>query len=198
MNSFDPVLVFISDLKASCKENGIRLYLPKSKSIKCGSFAVSGYFDDITKVLACAMNREDSVATLIHESCHLDQYIENTELWRKLERSADLDSWLLGKDIENVESTLSFLRQLELDCEKRSVKKYKKYGIKFNKCEYIQKANAYVQLYNFLKYSRKWPKKGKSPYMIKQIWESMPIKFMTNRWYKNISKRHMKLYIQNL
>lgn len=186
---------FISDLKETCRSNDINLYLPQTKTLKIGIHPVSGYFDSTT--LACAMNRKDYVETLIHESCHMDQYLLDKELWSKIDKYGDIDDWFSGKELNQVDKALDAIKWLELDCEKRSVKKLKKYGIPFNQKQYIQKANAYVQFYNFLWYSRRWCTKKNTPYSNKAIWSEMPDTFMPKSWYQNIGDYELSVFIRS-
>lgn len=186
---------FMIDLKKQCKQHGIRLYLPKTKNVKFNSKDFSsGYFDEET--LACATARKDYITTLIHESCHLDQYLEKSKLWEACTDN-EFDDWLAGRYVENPEKHIDAYKWLELDCEKRSVKKFKKYGIPFNESEYIQKANAYVQFYNYMKYSRRWCSKKNTPYTNKNVWGEMPKVFVRKSWYKAISEYGLRLFIRN-
>lgn len=184
----------MDDIKKLCKEHGVKLYLPKSKSIKYGNIFISGYFDE--KTLACAMGKEDSIFTLIHESCHLDQYLESSKLWIKSDTVPNIDEWLNGKDFNCIEQSLNTFKFLELDCEKRAINKIIKYDIKCNKKEYIQKANAYVQFYNYLKLSRKWCDKNNTPYSNKNVWKLMPKKFMPDWWYEELPRYALKAFIR--
>lgn len=186
---------FIDDLKKQCSDNGINLYLPDTKNVKIdnGNFA-RGYFDEVT--LACAMGRNDFIFTLVHESCHLDQFLEKSELWVKASDSL-LDDWLAGKNIDNIQKHIDSLKWLELDCEKRAVKKMKKYKIPFNEYTYIQKANAYVQFYNFMGFSRRWCKKQNTPYGNRNVWSEMPGVFVRRSWYNGIGEHEMKVFIRN-
>lgn len=72
------------------------------------------------------------------------------------------------------------MRDLELDNEKRSVKIIKKYGLSVDVDEYIQKANAYVHFYNYMKISRRWSKANNSPYTNPVLYPQMSTKFNMN------------------
>lgn len=186
--------LLITDIKRLCKENGIKIYLPKSKSIRYENLYISGYFDENT--LACAMGKPDSISILIHESCHLDQFLEDKELWNKSAKMPSVDDWLNGKDYSNIEKAIDNLKLIELDCEKRSVQKFIKYNIPFNKKEYIQKANSYVQFYNYLKFSRKWCHRHNTPYSNKNVYSLMPDKFMPISWYDKLPEYALKAFIK--
>lgn len=186
--------LFISDLKQQCKDHGIKLYLPKTKNVKLEIGYSKGYFDEET--LACAIGGKGWLPILIHESCHLDQFIEKSPLWAKASDTL-MDEWLSGKPIDNPDHHIDVMKWLELDCEKRAVRKFRKYKIKFNEREYIQKANSYVQFYNYMKYSRKWCNRKNTPYTNKNVWGNMPCKFVRKSWYNTIGADELKLFIRH-
>ena len=186
---------FLEHLKKQCEEYGVKLNLTKSKAIRLEGFYVSGYFDE--DVLACATGRKDYLPILVHESCHLDQYIEEPKHWDKITKLPNIDEWLAGKQKKNINKSIEAYKWLELDCEKRTIKKLRKYGIKCNKQEQTQKANAYVQFYNYIKETRKWCKKGNTPYSNKKIYSVMPKKFMPKSWYNTMPDYIRQAFIEN-
>jgi hypothetical protein len=185
---------FIEDLKEQCRKHNVKLRLTKGKNILCDGFFVSGFFDGET--LACASGRDGYIYILVHESCHLDQFLENQKLWNKIEKMPDIDSWLSGKKIKNVNKAIEAYKWLELDCEKRTIKKLKKYKIPFT-TEQIQKANSYVQFYNYIRETRKWCKKNNTPYNNKNVYSVMPKKFMPLKWYESMPDYVRQTFIDN-
>lgn len=192
-----PLERFISDLKELCKANDFDLRLHDSKTINLGGRFVSGYLDPSDKILACAMKHPQAYTIIFHESCHMDQFIEKSPIWK--DDDADIDKWLDGKNYvdADVVKMLANNKWLELDCEKRAVRKLKKYQIPFNEKEYIQKANAYVQFYNFIWYSRRWCTKKNTPYANKDIWSEMPDTFMPKSWYETIGDYELSVFIKS-
>ena len=167
----------IRDVKEKCDKLGVKLFLSPEKSVMLSENIFSGgYFSDETEgetpVLACAMGQTDfekAILLFIHESCHLDQWSERKEknsLWSKGDTMWIIDEWLTGEEKTESELDKAFSQsiEIEIDCEKRSVEKIKQYDIPVNIEQYIQKANAYILFYNYLRKHRKWSIPGNPPY----------------------------------
>lgn len=188
---------FVKHVKWHCKEVGIKCeirpvtYLKLSGNIRCG-----GYFDDDKMLLVVAGNHKDWLGILVHEYAHLTQWEENCEAWRKGGTGLNnLEHWLAGNKIRNVKDSVNRARNLEHDNELRSVKLIKKWKLPINLPEYIQKANAYLQFYNYMRYTRRWSRPNNSPYSNENVWRQMPVKFNMN--YKTMGDKWLKLYKQN-
>lgn len=185
---------FIELVKRECRENGVRYYFPKYQKVSCyGSAKVGGYFSAGKEpLLACATGKKGWVEILIHESCHMDQWKENTRVWRST-KSDIFDDWMNGKNFprKRVVECIRHSQALELDCEKRAVKKIKKLGLNIDTKWYIKRANAYVLFYSVILETRKWCKKA--PYNVPEIVAMMPDRFMSD--YTRISPKLMELYV---
>ena len=175
-------LKFLKDLKKTCKENGVHLYKSKKSVIAMSpGIYCSGYFQETPKrVLAIATGSPEWFPVLVHESCHMDQWLEKSPLWENNVSCDYVDAWLGGDRVRNIEGHINNVRDLELDCEKRVVEKIKQLGLNINIEEYIQKANCYVLFYNYIKTTRAWAKPGKSPYLIEELWRHAPNYFLDN------------------
>ena len=180
------VKVFIEDLKIYTKENNIKLVLSPEKGVKFseGGILCNGYFDDITSTLACALGKDVSqwLVILLHESCHMDQWVEKVTEWTENAGMDNIEKWLNGDDSVNMKNIDNEIRTsiiVEVDCEKRTVEKIKKYGLDsiINIDEYIQKSNAYVLFYLWMRKNRKWYTIGKEPYNIPDVVNVMPKTF---------------------
>ena len=187
---------FIQHVKSECKKHKIKLvmrnvsYLKLSDGIRC-----SGYFDEEERVLAVAMKKDMWLGVLVHEYAHLTQWLENCEAWRKgCKGLPKVDEWLTGKKVRGIKQALAYSRNLELDNEKRSVKLIKKWKLPIDIKDYVKRANAYVQFYNYLYYSKKWCRPNNSPYDNKSIVDSMPTTFRMN--YETMSDKYKQLYKQ--
>lgn len=141
---------FLSDLTCKCLENNISLVLKNQKKInKC-----SGYFDEKTlaAALKCFDGRRDEVmGVIVHESCHMDQFLEKIPLWYDpIFNEGDLWEEYNNKKINKSKKLELFMKKLleiELDCEKRAVEKIKKYDLPLDIPEYIQRGNIYLYAY---------------------------------------------------
>lgn len=187
---------FIKFVKAECEANGIKLklkrtnYIVASKSIRC-----SGYFDEVTKELVVARKNPHWLEILVHEFAHLTQWKDNCKEWRNLGDSiTKVDDWLAGKKVKYVKKALGRVRDLELDNEKRSTKIIKDWGLPIDIKEYTQKANAYVQFYNWMYFTRRWCSVKNSPTKNPEVYKQMPTIFRMD--YKNMSEKYFKIFEQ--
>jgi hypothetical protein len=144
---------FVQWVKEQCKPHGVKCSLRKVKYLRLsGNIKCSGFFEGgDTPMLAVSMNRADWIEILVHEYCHLTQWVDGIELWDKADVSlVKVDDWLSGKNVRNIDKHLAVARDLELDNEKRSVALIKEWGLNVDLDCYIKKANAYIQFYNHL------------------------------------------------
>ena len=184
-SSFDS---FIENIKKRAIEHGVKLILPDSDEVIYNGVAVSGYFiDNGDPTFACAIGGDIKRwgPIFAHESSHMDQWIENSEAWRNnyykgKEAVEWLDEWCDGRvslsDVE-VNEIIDRAIGVELDCEKRTIEKERKYNLPVNIEEEIQKSISYILFYRFLQESRKWCLPGKAPHGIREVWTLMPTSF---------------------
>lgn len=204
--------LFILDLVQDCCKYDVTLYLAArttfleiemgDTNIPCSGF-FSGDNDGETPELAVAIggDMEQWLPVLVHESCHMDQWHEKSPLWESDngdDPTSMIDEWI-SRSIEYDKKTINHMFKstiaLELDCEKRSVEKIKKYDLPINIDTFIQKANAYLMFYLFCKKHRKWNSSKTSPYM-----NSISTKLSKN-WYPSytkLPKEIEQLFINNL
>lgn len=198
---------FISLLKKQCEENGVKHLFPDTPKVSYqGSehMQVSGYFNDVPElVLACAIGKpvEEWIEIAVHESCHMDQWLDKDELWSNIRKDGvdcdkNMDDWLGGKEF-SVEEYTHFVRTMqlvEIDCEIRSVKKIQTLGLSINIDNYIKKANSYLFFYTVILQTKKWCEKP--PYSVPEIVNAMPGYFLPVKEYLSISDEILKLYEQ--
>lgn len=199
---------FKRDLRVLCKKHNISLKLIYKPNISIESnITVSGYFSSDDKELVVATKKDvvDWLEILIHESCHLDQFIEDAEVWANsalyngMDTGILYDLWLAGI-IELKPKILNEITQLiidlERDCDKRAVEKIKKYGLSdiIDIDTYIKKSNAYHLFYDAVSKLRRWNNPNKSPYKYEEIYNKFPRYFL--KTYK-LSKTQFK-YIKGI
>lgn len=187
---------FLKFIKDECKKYGIKCKLKNVSYLKLtGNVKCSGYFCETDKVLAVAMKRSDWIEILAHEYCHLTQWVDGVEVWKKgCTGLYKMDDWMNGSDVRGIKKYLGYVRDLELDNEKRAVALIKKWGLNVDIDMYIKKANAYVQFYNYIYHTRKWSNPKNSPYSNVNVVNSMSNKF--NMKYSDMSNRVFKLFTQ--
>lgn len=185
----------IADISKKCIENKINFRLEYAEQIDTNNIPCSGYFDESSLVVATKKkNIQDWLDILIHESCHLDQFVEKSPVWVPDELGLYVvEDWIKNKKINSKKVETAFINtiNLELDCEKRTVRKIKKYKLKINTKEYIQKANSYLFGYGVSFHKKTWPS---TPYEKPYIYKKMPKKFLKAEDYFNIPSEILKLY----
>lgn len=155
---------FIKDIKKTAKEHGITIRLVNNKRIYApeDKEPCSGYFDSEEMTLAVSTKRrlDSYYGLLAHESSHMDQFINNKYLWNKHEPGYTLFfEWLYNKedmDLKMIEEAMQDIIRVELDCERRAIKKIKQYNLPIDIPKYIQGVNAYLHGYLFAFENRLW------------------------------------------
>ena len=176
----------IGDIAVKCIENNISFILKNQKYTTSDGNKITGYFIENYEIkIACRVSFKKWFDTLVHESCHLDQYLENLNnlYWHKSNINIGVvNDWLnkKSKQSENILNSFKIVMELELDCAKRSVKKYKKYDIPLD--NYIKGANAYLFSYVHAFKNRKWYPMS---YYKNHILVNMPNKLLTVNEYFN-------------
>jgi len=187
----------IADTAEKCITNKIDFLLKKTPTVLAeDTIECSGYFDEKSLVVATGDSQENWLPILIHESGHLDQYIEKISIWQDGESSIDsIDAWLKGKPLHNRDIVKCFksVIKLELDCEKRTIKKIKKYKLDIDKNLYIQKANAYLFSYWATFRNKKW---FPFPYNNPHIYSCMPKKFLKEEEYLKKDTKFLNFFVQ--
>lgn len=159
---------FLNDLDYICQENAVQIIFTNKNYVKLNGLKSAGYFNDKKRILACALktNNTEWLSTLVHESCHLDQWREKTELWSKyanhpLDEEDWLDNWIKGhKELydDQLEEVIILTKTMEWECELKTVEKIKRYNLKtINLDIYFRQAILYIMAHDYVKKYRKWP-----------------------------------------
>jgi hypothetical protein len=191
---------FIKLVKDTCKENGIKCLLKPVRYImldKKSNSRCSGYFDETTKTLCVSMKHPLALDVLVHEFNHLMQWKNNIAVWRittELKAFQLFYSWLDGSPVKNINRLISYVRDLELDNEIRSVEMIKEYSLPIDVNLYIKRANSYIYFYNWIKHSKQWCKPNNSPYMNKRLVDIMPEHFNNN--YNHLPENIKKVFAE--
>lgn len=183
-------------IRKECRENGIEFYHGRWPMIKwIDGFKSNGYFhsgdETIPPKLAVA-NNSHTMITLIHEYCHMQQFLENTKIWNDISKYYQLWDWVAGGSgftKRQLDKSLQACYLLELDCEKRTIEFHKKWKTGINIQRHIQQCNAYTLFYFYMRENRCWYSPGKEPYSLKKVWSKMPKTFNFDRekTYKRVS-----------
>lgn len=198
----------VRDIKARAKENEVKIIIEDSKHILSHGSKISGYFteeDDCgNPVLKIAGQIKDFYRVLIHESCHMDQWIEKDSTWidpiydeYNIGIDTFLDMWIKGVFELNQEQLLkyiNYIKHVELNCEMRSVQKMEKYQLPLDKENYTQRSNAYIFWHNMIMLERSWYKIDKRLYNIESIWSVMPKKFLEVSEYDKMPRKYIEAF----
>lgn len=168
-----------------------------------GNNTVSGYFSYLDNELVIHYTKGWE-EVLAHEFNHYLQYIENSKEWSMLSfKNSDcltlMWNWMDG-EIELTDKELdivfSRVRNLEHDCEKRTVKMLRLYHLSDNLEKYIKEANLYIMFYNVAKIYRKWiPDRFNDS---KYLYSILPSTLSGSRTYKSMSKNIIEFFGKNI
>jgi hypothetical protein len=184
----------IAKVVADCRHHGIGFHLSGDDYVMADGIKCSGYFDETD--LKVAGGKKDWVDVLVHESCHLDQFLDKSPLWDGGDAGiTTIDKWISGTDYTEKKLIKSFQDTilLELDCEKRSIKKFKKYRLKVSEGQYIKQVNSYVLSYWATYRDRKW---FPFPYNNPKIVRRMPDYFLPSEVYMTPQNDYLRYFRQ--
>lgn len=148
---------------------GVAVLLPPTPEVSYGGgLKVSGYFDQDAPMLAVGWESPRRLGILLHEYSHLTQWVEDCEVWRN-DIDACWDDWLAGKRIKDIRKQIATSRELEADCERRTIRLAKELDAPIDLEEYARGANAYVHFYNVIADTRKWYRPDRKPYNVPEV-----------------------------
>lgn len=183
---------FIETEKTKAMNAGVIFDLARKNKVHYGNIICNGFFESIytynekvVPYLATAIGKplEQWLPIFIHETCHMDQWIENSPLWLTSNDYIVLDNWLSGISYpeDQIKTFIDKVIMLESDCEKRTIEKIKQFRLPIDTNYYAQRANAYLYFYQWVLKNRKWCKTA--PYEIEDIINEMPIIMKENEQY---------------
>lgn len=195
----------LADAISNLQKHNVSIILSYDKKVRSsdGKYC-KGYWEDDDKdnpVFACSIrgSPESWIGVFAHEYCHFLQWLDKDIIWK---RYHDLDGDILCDCIDNkpvkakdLDYYMDTVRDIEWDCEKRTVKLLKKYGIPLNIDDYIRAANIYIFYYTYLKTSRKWTdEKKKALYEFPEVRNLVKTSFY--RSYTKIPSDLLKAFIK--
>lgn len=193
------------------KENILCIFAPTSHvQFHEEKSLVNGYFDDHHptqgRVLAVGMGKpmELWLPVLVHESCHMDQCLEDSPVWKagKIPDSS-LDvcdmvfEWLERKrdfPPAEIDDYIRRTRNVERDCEMRTIKKIREFNLPIDPHHYARGANSYLFFYTAMKETRSWYKPGREPYNTEDILKLVPTEILDEPEYEVVPPDLMDAY----
>lgn len=167
----------VKEIKRRCRIFGVRLIFEDKRN--GDDVSVAGYFDafdDSGPLISMLKINDDDIfcGILLHEYCHVTQWVENCTVWRednKMASRCDMDGWIgSGKKLSNaMKRTFELRRELEADCERRTVRLIRELQAPVDLPRYIQRANSYIHFYNTIPVTNQWYHPDKVPYLVDSV-----------------------------
>lgn len=152
---------FVRHVRKHLREHGCRLVMGRGREVNCGGYRTSGYFNDGDGEIRVGRKASLWFETLLHEYCHFLQWIEKSPVYRRSDKSnAIIDNWFNGKQYSNkvIDRSFDVVREMERDCEMRTIRLIKKHNLPVNVERYTRMANCYIYAHYFMREYRKfWP-----------------------------------------
>jgi len=194
---------FVKLVQEECKLHGVRFHRAPDVSIGNPGGECKGWFgtedDDYTEyALSFAGGGSPLVwfPVLVHEFCHMQQWLDNDPTWVKSEKATETFwDWIEGTEelsLGEIRKQGLLLLDVELDCDRRAHSMIKELSLPIDPDWYAKQANAYVFFYHMVMKHRRWYKIGQEPYNVKKIINIMPIHLRGD--HHTISNKMMKVY----
>lgn len=184
------VAAFVADTRSRAENAGVSFVFSDRPQIPyptSSDMAVSGYFIDRPRIelgVATGKPISDWLPILVHESSHMDQWLEQDRSWSEAfcegrETVDFIDDWINGREDlpMSIEELVRRSRDVELDCERRSVAKIQAFSLPIDIADYIRRANAYVFFYDHILKTRAWYPAGNAPYEREDVYSCAPDRF---------------------
>jgi len=198
---------FIGDAIIDLVEHNVDISLQNKKKVVLYDTDIDpceAFFSDDPLLLRVGVNKpvETWGKFLVHEYCHFLQTLEPNLVMKRFNNVRDgsdantiISHWLKGKQINQkiIDKSINAVRNMEIDCEKRSVKLIRQRKLEIDIKKYIKEANAYVMFYTVMGKERRWY--DTYPGKIKAIRDIMPDHFLKDYSevpdeYHQLVKRH--------
>lgn len=148
---------FVNHIRNHLKEHGFVLVFGRGKSLNVGKSRCDGYFlaEKQFKEIRVAGKNRNWLNVLAHEYCHFLQWLETSEAELKKESAAQFIVHEVSTGYttrrwtkRQVTNAFKTIQAMERDCEIRTVRLLKEWGIPFNVDQYIRRANLYVYMHH--------------------------------------------------
>jgi len=204
ISRLDPTVIkLINKILSDATKNKIKVKLLDSPYISESGKKIAGWFCPEEKILsvACRRSLDIWVNVLAHESAHMDQWAENCIAWNTVETPYDknlqLDAWLeheIELNTEQLKKIVIAVQWMELDAEKRAIRKMRQSKVPIDILATIQRANSYIYFYTLMAAKRKWYKANQAPYEREEIFKLMPNKFLSLKEYATVPPHYIIAY----
>lgn len=160
----------VSEITRRSWRFGVSVLLAPGDSVNADGLRCSGYFsgDCDMPQLVVARGSERWLGTLLHEYSHLTQWAEGAPIWTN-DKAANWSAWLEGKPVRGIKHQIAMSRDLEADCERRTIRLMRELDAPIDVEKYTRGANAYVHFYNLIAEARKWYAPDRRPYNMPSV-----------------------------
>lgn len=151
---------FVDFARAECRAEGVKVVLTEGRIVRTDHFECAGFFyaNKDERVLKVATGRPGWQEIFVHEFGHFLQWRGGSELWRRSAKSR-FSEWIAG-DIELTPAKAlehcRLDRDLELDCERRSMRLIRRYELPLDQAGYARRANCYIFSHQLMYEHRHW------------------------------------------
>lgn len=159
-------------IKEQCAKNNFTIHTPETATVETGGVECSAYFCAHDKVLVAAKQSVNFFENLLHEFCHLRQYLQQTQAWKNshyewTDSSAVIADFVTKKrDVspEELKKSIDSTIELEWECENMAMtylsilSDYPQERI----ATYKINAFVYMRFYRAVEHFGSWYKEGKN------------------------------------
>lgn len=211
MNDKSPAQKFLDRIRFEVEEQGlnVELLFEDVSHAVIDKINCNGYFsaDDDSGILFVATGNpeEEWQEIMLHEYSHMQQWIEKCAVWRNTEIADNVDSiaiidlWLC-RHVELSDHQLRKYIQasinVEIDCERRTLKLIQEEDFPIDPAFYAQKSNAYILFYHMVEKWRRWYPPGRAPYKCPEIIGAMPTNLI-DLDYTRYPEEFEELYLEH-
>lgn len=197
------VLKYIQDRIDETSFYEVNIDFRRSKNIQIMGSAFTGCFDESDWEITIATGRPWDIwfPIFVHETCHFDQWKEGCDEWNRLDyKGTDvyelLDTELQSKDpdMKLMWECMTRMRDMELDCEKRTISEIKKHKLPVDLQDYIKGVNVYMYWHMVVYVLRRYHGKKYGTDTTFPLRKHMPDKIQKN--YDNMPLDYVQLYLK--
>jgi hypothetical protein len=205
----DPVQHFLRVVTETCDRHGVEMYLGKGRNVRYKSLRCLGYFDSMESpspryAVATGRPLAEWLPIAVHELCHLAQWAEGAPAWIEQVLAPSvyaldlLGEWFAGKHLEDEEITrlIGLAREVERDCEERTLRMIVQYRLPVDLTVYAQQANSYVFYYTAMREMRRWY--TRSPREVPEVWKLMPDRILPPPAYEDLPVEYREAFLKYL
>lgn len=154
--------------------SGYRVIVHPSDKIKKGEMTYTGEATAENLEISIGGPWQDWIGVLVHETCHIDQHMADSDSFDLAENALErISSWLNGTTSSVSIGDFRTVLENEADCETRSVQKINENNLPIDVKDYIRRANAYLASYAVTFHHRVWiPQPYRNDYLCSLMPES--------------------------